>query len=917
MPIETNVKVYKNFLDMPAPAGYVAGVGRGEVGFVTRSDIGPAGAMPDEKNFKTKVVRRYEDEGETIEDENQELRFEDAENEEGLLASGALDAEDLEADRIYNQIDERMEERRRARREARDKEEQEEAERQNPKISKQFADLKRALGSVSVEQWASIPEVGDLTRRNKRARKEVEKRIYAVPDTVLSGVRNAALMDSSIDTAPEGTMTDFETISSAKDKMLNMRLDQASGTASTISKTVDGSSSTIDPKGYLTSLATLSSNSSVELGDIRRVRPLLESLVKAAPKDPRGWIGLARLEEIAKRPQKARNVIEQGCQNCPSSEDVWLESMRLNEKKYARVLAANAVQRLPHCINIWLAASRLEDDESAKKRVIQRALENNPNSDTLWRAALNLENDPEDARLLLAQAVELVPMSEDLWLSLARLETPANAKKVLSKARKVLRVSRAVWIAASQLVEQESEDTSKVNELMANGVKDLELKGGLPDRTQWIADAQECERQGAILTSHAIINATLGQGLEEEDTKAVWLDDAKSAIENQAFDTARAICAYALRVFPESRSLWLATINLERAHGTKPHLWEVLDRATKSCPKSEAFWLLYAQEKSRIGDIDGARAVLSKAFERNSNNEEIWLAAVNLEVENKNYDMAKELLAKARSEACTERIFVKSVVFERQMKRSTRGLEIATAGLKKFPQCAKLYMQMGQIHEALEDLPSANSVYAQGVKACPKSVPLWLLQAKSDEKQGVIIRARSVLDRASLVNDKNERLWYERIKLEQRSKNSQQAQVLMARAIQECPTSGLLWSENVWMQSPIQRRTRILDAVKACENDAFVLTTVGRDFWMAGKPKALTWLERATRADPDNGDSWLWLVKYLEERGSQEERQKKIDDFEKAEPCHGLIWPVAVKNVENFGKTRKQIFLETVASLQK
>lgn len=35
-------KTKKHFLGMPAPAGYVAGVGRGATGFTTRSDIGPA-----------------------------------------------------------------------------------------------------------------------------------------------------------------------------------------------------------------------------------------------------------------------------------------------------------------------------------------------------------------------------------------------------------------------------------------------------------------------------------------------------------------------------------------------------------------------------------------------------------------------------------------------------------------------------------------------------------------------------------------------------------------------------------------------------------------------------------------------------------------------------------------------------------
>lgn len=34
------------FLSMPAPASYVAGLGRGASGFTTRSDIGPAREGP-------------------------------------------------------------------------------------------------------------------------------------------------------------------------------------------------------------------------------------------------------------------------------------------------------------------------------------------------------------------------------------------------------------------------------------------------------------------------------------------------------------------------------------------------------------------------------------------------------------------------------------------------------------------------------------------------------------------------------------------------------------------------------------------------------------------------------------------------------------------------------------------------------
>lgn len=41
------------------------------------------------------------------------------------------------------------------------------------------------------------------------------------------------------------------------------------------------------------------------------------------------WIASARLEEVTGKLQTARNLIMQGCEMCPKSEDVWLEAARL------------------------------------------------------------------------------------------------------------------------------------------------------------------------------------------------------------------------------------------------------------------------------------------------------------------------------------------------------------------------------------------------------------------------------------------------------------------------------------------------------------------------------------------------------------------------------------------------------------
>lgn len=115
----------KDFLSQQAPENYVAGLGRGATGFTTRSDLGPAREGPSEEQIKEALAKRAAALGndppsaygvKKKNDEAEEEQFADAENEEGLFATGNYDREDDEADRIYQSVDERMDRRRKARR---------------------------------------------------------------------------------------------------------------------------------------------------------------------------------------------------------------------------------------------------------------------------------------------------------------------------------------------------------------------------------------------------------------------------------------------------------------------------------------------------------------------------------------------------------------------------------------------------------------------------------------------------------------------------------------------------------------------------------------------------------------------------------------------------------------------------------
>jgi len=63
-----------------------------------------------------------------------------------------------------------------------------------------------------------------------------------------------------------------------------------------------------------------------------------------------------------------------------------------------------------------------------------------------------------------------------------------------------------------------------------------------------------------------------------------------------------------------------------------------------------------AKERWLHGDVPGARQTLADAFQANPESEQIWLAAAKLEAENGAMGRAKELLAKARQTAGTDKV---------------------------------------------------------------------------------------------------------------------------------------------------------------------------------------------------------------------------------------------------------------------
>ena len=911
------------FLSMQAPAGYVAGLGRGASGFTTRADIGPARLPTAAASSKSKTDGENAGDDNDSDDggrgEEEEGRFQDPENETGLFAGAVYEKDDEEADRIWDAVDARMDQRRKKFREARERQEREKLRAEKPQMQAQFADLKRGLSAVTEDEWASLTESGSVTGKRMKAaakREARNTRSFAISDTILVGNRDRNAVESALtqdqmhdDNDNGGTISSLTEIGEARNKVFSHQLDAAS--------TTSGTSTSIDPKGYLTELSSTVIKTDAEIGDIKKARSLLDSVIKTNPSHAPGWIAAARVEEVAGKMSNARKIIQQGCDHCPKSEDIWLEAARLNTTDNAKVILARSIAHCSQSVNIWLKAVELESDAESKKRVLRKSLEYIPHSVKLWKELVNLEENPEDARILLSGAVAAVPLSIELWLALARLSSPTDAKKVLNEARKTIPTSHEIWIAAARLLEETEADEAKVDKTIAAAVKALRKAGVALSRDQWFGEAERVEKEGSPMVCSAIIKATIEQDVEEEDRRAVWVEDAQAALERGCVEAARSILAYTLSVFPDRPAIWTQAVELERKHGTPDSLSSLLERAVTHCPKAEDLWLSYAALHGANNDIAGARSVLIRAFDANIGSEKISLAAAQLEATHGQVAAAGKLLERARVEVGTARVWLKSAVFERDHGSLPHAITLVDQAIAQFPTFDKLYMLGGQLRRMTtpggDGIKSARDYFARGLRSCPRSSALWLLASRLEEEAGLIIRSRALLEKARAHNPTSEDIWCESIRVEERAGALNQAKTLLSRALQQLPSSGALWSLAIAYEPRAGRKTKMADALKKTADDARVLATVAQQFWLESKHvQARKWFQRAATANPDNGDIWATSYRFELAHGSPQDQDQLRTNIQNAKPKHGPIWQSVAKDPAHKGWTLLQV-LDTVA----
>ena len=134
----------------------------------------------------------------------------------------------------------------------------------------------------------AIPEIGDHT-----IKKQKKQTFTPVPDNVLMGAAAAGKTGNTVASGtetPYGATSSLTEIGEGRKTMVDISLGRASD--SVTGQTV------VDPKGYLTDLGQVKISSETEIGDIKRARTLLKSVINTNPKHSPGWVAAARLVSL-------------------------------------------------------------------------------------------------------------------------------------------------------------------------------------------------------------------------------------------------------------------------------------------------------------------------------------------------------------------------------------------------------------------------------------------------------------------------------------------------------------------------------------------------------------------------------------------------------------------------------------------
>ena len=820
------------------PAGYVPGVGRGAVPIFTRSDIGDP-SDPNSKITPTSGTRGHEYEKTDFSDTafDKFYGFNDS-----ALADQQYTKEDQEADQIFDQVEAYMQSRKKHRK-------TQEPTNKGPVPSQILKDAKKELVKVSKEEWDQLPDPKAFGK--KRGRRQ----------------NYLPISDRVIKTAYEENKLSSGVVSGVRSTVISAKLDNTQTGSLSLAPSVD-------PQGYLTQMDSMRVSSVGDSADLSKIRNLIKSLIESNRNNPEAWLAASRLEEKDNNLKAAKKILEEACQQCPDSEDLWIEAARLETLSKAKHILTKGATFIPKSVKIWMALSAKEQNPQEKEKVLRKGLEFNPDSVKLWKEVVSVCQE-EQAKAYLKKAVTCCPYSVDLWLALARLEEYKNARAVLNQAFKKIPTEPKILISAARLEDTQG-NTSNVEKLIDRSIRTLSKKGVPIVRKDWLKEAAYASEASNLLTAKAIVQQTLHTGLEEDQKLSTWLEDLQSLTQEGHYSCARIMVKSILEIFPKNPGVWRFAVDIEKHFGEL-----VKETYIQAFERTEDFW---EEALEYFSDLATLQEIYQKVLSKLHNNPKTYLVSAKIEKRSGNLDKALELLYSGVKTLGTSSLRVKAAKYLQLQGKNHESLELLKESLELFPKVPEFYLLIGNLTNIVGTL-EALKILEKGMLLIPESPLLYTKASKLNELQKNTLKARVLLEKARK-QAPSKKSYLASINFELRQKNPKYALSLVSSALKDFPDLGKAWALKIHHEN--HQKSLVTEALQYCENCPYVLLEAAKVFWKQGKlANAKEWFAKALEKGKKVGDVWIWWYAFQKENG---EPQKVLEEANQQVIKHGTLW---------------------------
>ena len=694
----------------------------------------------------------------------------------------------------------------------------------------------------------------------------------------------------------------------------------------------------------------------LEDDDVRKRRVLRKALERC-PNSVRLWKAVVDLSEE----DDAKILLARAVECCPQHVDLWLALARLETRENARVVLNKARETLPAEPQIWIAAAELEEAHldppphlsSATEgtdlagadilasfsersnivhKIIERAIKSLRNKGVsvdreYWlREAETAEKagSPLTCRAIVFATAGAGVDELDRKRTWKADAAEALARGSVETARSIYEVAvetfpgkKSLWVLYAKL-EGDSGNDLKMDAVLKRAVKRCPRAVVL-----WLMAAKELWRRGDVSGARAVLEESFAANPESED---IWLAAFKLEFESRQIDRARALLLKAREKGAESSTpssgslksagerVFLKSAVVEREAGDvsaeRALITEGLERHGNVSWK---LWLMLGQLERRVGAFDAARDAYAKGTRRVPECAFLWIELAALETSLGFHHKARAVLEQARLR--------QSAFGNTESGTETHGTGVSavrnggnTNGIshKERLWLASIRRERGDAFcfsapFFCDELFRLKALFENG-NAGGVSVPVSSTKAPSFGRFGDTT-VPSQGDTIDATQKEKEKTKFDRDACLSAS------DALAALAIRECPFSGALWADRVLSASRPQRKSRSVDALKRCGDDAHVVAAVARLFWLDRKlDKARSWFHRATTLDSSDGDLWGWFYAFEKRHGDDTKRKDVKMKCVAAAPRRGDFWCAARKDPKRWHDPIESV-LERVAEL--